>query len=79
MKATVWRALTEIGFIILLFYSNLLMGEFTHSGVGRGKGLLWAIRDIFTANFVIAVFAALIGYALVELLRKSSKQPTFES
>ena len=71
MKKNVWRALTEIGFIIFLFYSNLLMGEFTRSGMGRGKGLTWAIHDIFSqANFAIAVIAALIGYLVVEFLRK---------
>ena len=53
-----------------MFYSNLLMGEFERSGVGRGKGLVWAIADIFTvANFMIAAIAALIGYVLVEFLR----------
>ena len=62
--------MVEISFIIFLFYSNLLMGEFTHSGMGRGRGLAWAIRDIFTTNnFAIAVIAALIGYVLVEILR----------
>ena len=67
----VWRAVIEAGFIILLFYSNLLMGEFERSGLGRAKGLGWAIGDIFTeANFAIAVMAALIGYVLVEFLRK---------
>jgi len=46
------------------------MGEFTHSGIGRGKNLAWAIKDIFTLNdVVIAVIAAVIGYALVEILR----------
>ncbi len=64
------RAVVEAGFIILLFYSNLLMGEFEGSGQGRVKGLVWAVQDIFTtANFIIAVAAALIGYALVEFLR----------
>jgi hypothetical protein len=64
------RAVVEVGFIIFLFYSNLLMGEFERSGVGRKNGLLWAIGDIFTAaNFAIAVVAALIGYVLVESLR----------
>ena len=38
----------EVGFIVFLFYSNLLMGEFTHSGVGRNHGVVWAIGDIFT-------------------------------
>ena len=71
MKKAVWRAVTEIGFIILLFYSNLLMGEFTRSGMGRGRGLAWAIEDIFTGvNFAIAVIVALIGYLVVEFLRK---------
>ena len=71
MKNAIWRALVEIGFIIFLFYSNLLMGEFNHSGAGRDKGLAWAIHDIFTqSNFVIAVIAAMIGYGVVEFLRK---------
>jgi hypothetical protein len=68
----VWRAIIEAGFIIFLFYSNLLMGEFERSGMGQGKGLVWAIGDIFTAsNFTIALMASLIGYVLVELLRKT--------
>jgi hypothetical protein len=71
MKKDAWRAVTEIGFIIFLFYSNLLMGEFTRSGIGRGKGLAWAIEDMFSeVNFAIAVIAALIGYLVVEFLRK---------
>jgi hypothetical protein len=66
----VWRAIIEVGFIIFLFYSNLLMGEFEHSGLGQSRGLVWAIGDIFTmANFMIAVVAALIGYVMVESLR----------
>ena len=68
---TVWRAIVETGFIIFLFYSNLLMGEFERSGMGERKGLVWSIGDIFTlANFMIALIAALIGYVLVEFLRR---------
>jgi hypothetical protein len=71
MKNNVARALIETGFIIFLFYSNLLMGEFERSGMGRTRGLAWAIGDILTAaNFEIALIAALIGYALFEFLRK---------
>ena len=67
----VWRAVIEVGFIVFLFYSNLLMGELERSGLGRDKGLVWAAEDIFTrANFGVAVMAAPIGYVLVELLRK---------
>jgi hypothetical protein len=71
MKKNIWRAVIEVGFIVFLFYSNLLMGEFERSGMGRTKGIAWAIRDIFTmANFEIAMVAALIGYLLFEFLRK---------
>ena len=71
MKKHVWRAVIEVGFVIFLFYSNLLMGEFERSGVGQKRGLTWAIEDIFTiANFEIAMVAALIGYVFFESLRK---------
>ena len=71
MKKNAWRAVIEVGFIMFLFYSNLLMGEFERSGLGEKRGIAWAIRDVFTAaNFGIAMFAALIGYVLMEFLRK---------
>ena len=65
-----WRAVTETGFIMFLFYSNLLMGEFNRSGMGHVKGLAWAVRDVMTgANFGVGIVAALIGYGLVEFVR----------
>ena len=68
--APIWRAMVEVGFIVFLFYSNLLMGEFTHSN-GQGKSLVFGIQDVFTiTNFVIAVISGLIGYVVVEYLRK---------
>lgn len=71
MKKNVWRAAIEVGFIIFLFYSNLLMGEFERSGIGQKKGVAGAIADVFTAaNFGIGMVAALIGYSLFEFLRK---------
>jgi len=71
MKKNVWRAVIEIGFILFLFYANLLMGEFERSGIGQKRGLAWAVGDIFTApNFEIALVAALLGYVFVEFLRK---------
>ena len=66
-----WRAAIEAGFIVFLFYSNLLMGEFTRSNGAHGKSFIFAIRDIFSVtNFAIAVISALIGYVVVEYLRK---------
>ena len=65
-----WRALTEMGFIIFLFYANLLMGEFNRSAPAD-RTLAFALQDIFTvANFVIATIAAFVGYVLFEFLRK---------
>jgi hypothetical protein len=65
------RGLIEAGFIIFLFYSNLLMGEYNRSGNGRHKDLTWVLHDIFTKeNFLIAVIASLVGYLVFEFLRK---------
>ncbi|MGO9085774.1 MAG: hypothetical protein ACLQBK_11150 [Candidatus Sulfotelmatobacter sp.] len=71
MSKNVWRGMIEVGFIIFLFYSNLLMGEFERSGAGQRRGLAWALTDVLTtANFAIALTAALAGYVLFEFLRK---------
>jgi len=73
VKKDVWRAAIEVGFIVFLFYANLLMGEFERSGLGNRRGVAWAVRDVFTtANFAIAITAALIGYILFEFLRKKN-------
>ena len=66
----IWRLLVEVAFIVFLFYSNLLMGEFTHAN-GNGKTLAFALRDIFTTtNFTIALISASIGYLVFEFWRK---------
>jgi hypothetical protein len=47
------------------------MGEFERSGMGQRRGLAWAIEDVFNAaNLKIAMVAALVGYILLEFLRK---------
>ncbi len=71
MKRGFWRALTEIGFIVFLFYANLLMGEYTRTLMHRDRGLVFALEDIFTeANFAIAIIAAMIGYLIFDFLRR---------
>jgi hypothetical protein len=76
VKRTIWRAVVEAGFIIFLFYANLLMGEYERSGLGLERGLAWAIADIFTLhNFVIAIVGAFVGYGVFEFLRKSARDP----
>ena len=60
----------EVGFILFLFYANLLMGEFERSGMGQRNGLMWALSDICTrSNFEIGLIAAVIGHLVVEFLR----------
>lgn len=67
-----WRAAVEVAFIIFLFYSNLLMGEFVHSA-GKGKTLAFALGDIMTpTNFAIGLVSAVIGYGIFEFLRQKS-------
>jgi len=71
MRKNSWRAVIEVAFIVFLFYANLLMGEYERSGMGQKRGLAWALADVFTAaNLEIATIAALIGYILVEFLRR---------
>jgi len=66
----IWRAVIEMAFIVFLFYSNLLMGEYTESK-GYGKPLVVALKDIFSVtNVIIAIVAALIGYVVFEFLRE---------
>jgi hypothetical protein len=68
--ARIRRALIEVAFIVFLFYSNLLMGEFTFVN-GQGKTLAFALHDIFTfTNFCIAMVAALVGHGFFHYLRK---------
>jgi hypothetical protein len=65
-----WRAIIEVGFIVFLFYSNLLMGEFSRAN-GPAKTFTFAIEDIFTGtDLTIAFISGLIGYVVVEYLRK---------
>jgi hypothetical protein len=67
-----YKAAIEVAFIIFLFYSNLLMGEFTEAA-GRGKSLSTALIDIFTAkNFAIALITSIFGHFAFEVLRKKS-------
>jgi len=68
--APIWRAIIEVGFIVSLFFSNLLTAEFFRTN-GPGKTFAFAIEDIFTGtNLAIAFISGLIGYVVVEYLRK---------
>ena len=65
-----FRAVIEIAFIVFLYYSNLLMGEFTRTN-GRGKSIAFALSDIFTGTiFSIAIVSALFGWVVFGYFRK---------
>ncbi len=62
------RALAEIAFIMLLFYTNLFMGQFTRSR--HPTGILIAFLDLFTfTNAVIGLLGAIAGYFCIEWIR----------
>jgi hypothetical protein len=66
----IWRAMIEVGIIVFLLYSTLLMREFTFTSE-EGKSLAFAIKDIFTlTSLVVAIISGLIGYLALEYLRK---------
>lgn len=68
--APIWRAVIEISFVIFLFYSNLLMSEFTRAN-SHGKSLVFAVEDIFSVrNLVIAIVSGLVGHLVFDYLRK---------
>jgi len=68
--ALFFRAVIETAFIVFLYYSNLLMGEFTKTN-GRGKSITFALIDIFTGtNFSIAIVSALVGWVVLEYFRQ---------
>ena len=71
MKKNIWRAVIEVGFIIFLFYANLLMGEYTKNSTLENKSLLVALRNVVTpANLAIAMIAAISGHLVFQFLRK---------
>jgi hypothetical protein len=71
-KHSVGRAIVEIAFIIFLFYTNLLMGEYTQTNYLH-KTLWRGLIDVFTyKNFGIAVFGATVGFVIFEYLRDKS-------
>jgi hypothetical protein len=52
MKKAIWRAVIEVGFIVFLFYSNLLMGEFERFRKRPGDGLVvGAGRHLYGQQF----------------------------
>jgi hypothetical protein len=71
--APFWRAVVEISFIIFLFYSNLLMGQYVATSNPQNMSLWTAIKNVVTPDdFIVAVVTALIGHLVFEFLRRRS-------
>jgi len=70
-RTSLRRTLLEMAFIIFLFYSNLLMGQYNLGHTLATRSLLEALGDIFTLdNFIIAVVAAFVGHVAFDQMRK---------
>ncbi len=60
-----------MGFIIFLFYSNLLMGQYNKGHDFAQRPILDAMRNIFTVdNFGLAIIAAFVGHVFFDRIRK---------
>ena len=69
--APFWRGIVEIAFIVFLFYSNLLMGQYTANASPQNMSLWMAIQNVVTPDsFIIGLVTALIGHLVFEFLRK---------
>ena len=67
----VLTALVEMGFIIFLFYSNILMGEFTRAKMALNRDFSEVFTDVFTwTNFLIAIVASFFGHFVFTFFRK---------
>jgi hypothetical protein len=63
--------LVEVGIIVFLFYSTLLMREFAHAS--QEVTLIFAIKDIVTPiNLAVGIISGLISCIFFEYLRKQS-------
>ncbi len=72
MKRNIIRSIVEILSIMVLFYTNLLMGQFirTSSSVDS-QSILTAIINIVTPkNIIIGLIGATIGFIMVEAVNK---------
>ena len=72
MKRSKLRPIVEILSILLLLYTNLLMGQFLRTPSAVDSQSIWAIiKDIVTPqNFVIGLVGATIGFFLVESVNR---------
>ncbi len=65
------RSILEMAFIIFLFYSNLLMGQYNRGHSFAQRSILEAFQNIFTVeNFIVALAAAFIGHVVFDSIRK---------
>ena len=72
LSKKILRALAEILFIVFLFYTNLLMGQFVRSrSEPHAPVFLSALADIITpTNALIGLIGAFVGYLCIEQFRK---------
>ena len=68
MKRSKFRPIVEILSIMVLFYTNLIMGQFLRNSSGVVGKSIWAIiiNIVTLQNIIIGLVGATIAYIMVE-------------
>jgi hypothetical protein len=72
MKSNIIRSVVEIFSILVLFYTNLLMGQYLRTSSGVDGQSIWEkISNIVTPqNLIIGFLGATIGFIMVETVNQ---------
>jgi hypothetical protein len=72
MKKTIIRSVVEVLSIMVLFYTNLLMGQYLKSSSGVDGQYLWEkiINIVTPQNVLIGLIGAIIGFIMVESVNR---------
>jgi len=72
MKVRIIRPMIEILSIMILFYTNLLMGQFLKTSLAVDGHSIWAgiINIITPQNILIGLVGATLAFILVELVNQ---------
>jgi len=72
MKNNIIRSAVEVSSIMVLFYTNLLMGQYLRTSPGVADQSLWEkmINIVTPQNVIIGLIGAMIGFFMVESVNR---------
>lgn len=73
MKRSWVRPVVEVFTILLLLYTNLLMGQFVRAGTAGRAQPIWSIMTgiVTPQNLLIGLVGATVAFLLVELVNRN--------